>query len=124
MAIAGACNAHALIRNLETSVTIWTSALIAELCRKNDVQTPQGPFKAFVPPRDDAADSRILQYQQAVVDCEKEARGVKRALRGYGAVFDRHHEFEDSNDDTATMIDSRYIFHGEFTASRPKRRRH
>ncbi|KAF9553716.1 hypothetical protein EC968_010204, partial [Mortierella alpina] len=32
--------------------------------------------------------------------------------------------FEGSNEDTDTIIDGRYIFHGEFTASRPKRRRH
>lgn len=122
MAVVGARNAHALIRKLETSTTIWTSALIAELCRKNDVQDPQGPFTAFVPPQDDVADRRIQQYKQAVVDCEKEARGVKRALRGYAPVFDRYQEFEGSNEDTS-MVDSRYIFHGEFTGQRPKRRR-
>ncbi|KAF9949773.1 hypothetical protein BGZ70_001634, partial [Mortierella alpina] len=123
MAVVGARNAHALIRKLETSTTIWTSALIAELCRKNDVQNPQVPFTAFVPPHDDAADRRIQQYKQAVVDCEKEAKGVKRALRGYAPVFDRYQEFGGSNEDTVSMVDSRYIFHGEFTGQRPKRRR-
>lgn len=119
----GTRNAQMLIRSLETSAAIWTSALINEFCVKNDVQDSEGPFKAFVPPQDNAANKRILQYQQAVADCEREARGIKRALRGYAPVYDRHHEFEDSNEDTTTMPDGRYIFHGEYTATRSKRQR-
>jgi hypothetical protein len=109
-----------LIRTLETSAAIWTSALITEYCNKNDVQDPETPFKAFTPPQDEAANSRILQYQQAVADCEKEARGVKRALRGYAPVYDRHHEFRGSDEDTATWVDGRYILYGEYSATRPK----
>ena len=119
----GTRNAHMLIRTLETSAAIWTSALIAEYCNKNDVQDPETPFKAFTPPQDEAANSRILQYQQAVADCEKEARGVKRALRGYAPVYDRHHEFRGSDEDTATWVDGRYILYGEYSATRPKRQR-
>ncbi|CAO3572404.1 unnamed protein product [Mortierella alpina] len=117
----GPRNAHMLIQTLETSAAIWTSALITEFCTQNDVQDPEGPFKAFVPPQDDAANSRISQYQQAVADCEKEARGVKRALRGYAPVYDRHHEFNGSNEDTATMVDG-YILYGEYSIYRAKLR--
>ncbi|KAF9947327.1 hypothetical protein BGZ70_002732 [Mortierella alpina] len=118
----GARNAQAILRRLEASQTLWTSKLIAEMCDKHQMHDQQEVFTPIIPLANNEADLRIAKYRNAVQGCEKEIRGVKRALRGYACVFDRHHEFGDSGE-TTHSIESSYIFHGEHLGLRSKRQR-
>ncbi|KAF9946727.1 hypothetical protein BGZ72_011197 [Mortierella alpina] len=122
VAYTGARNAQAILRRLETSQTLWTSKLIAEMCDKHQMHDQQETFIPIIPLANNEADLKIAKYRNAVQGCEKEIRGVKRALRGYACVFDRHHEFGDSGE-TTDSIESSHIFHGEHLGLRPKRQR-
>ncbi|KAF9552733.1 hypothetical protein EC968_000452, partial [Mortierella alpina] len=122
VAYTGARNAQAVLRRLETSQTLWTSKLIAEICNKHQMHDQQDEFVPIIPSPNPESDRRIIEYRNAIQGCDKEIRGVKRALFGYACVYDRQHEFGES-DDTTHAIEDRYIFRGEHLGQRPKRTR-
>ncbi|KAF9307932.1 hypothetical protein BG003_011864, partial [Podila horticola] len=122
VAYTGARNAQAVLRRLETSQTLWTSKLIAEICDKHQMHDRQDEFNPIIPSPNDDADRRITEYRNAIQGCEKEIRGIKRALNGYACVFDRYHEFGNS-EYTTYVIEQRYIFHGDHLGQHPKRPR-
>ncbi|KAF9188551.1 hypothetical protein BGZ50_001273 [Haplosporangium sp. Z 11] len=89
--------ARALLRKLETLVAHWNTQLIAIMCDKYDERKVGNMIEPVLDPE---SNEKTALYTNAIADCERDIRSVKRALKHFASIYGRHHEFHDTDLDT------------------------
>ncbi len=114
MALRGISNGQALLRQLETSKTIFAAHEIRILCEQfsmfDDGAYPNPDLQPAVLRPEPALEHELQSMGDARRLCERSIAGVKRTLGGFDSTVDRYEEYSGSQLTTRSLFKKEYVY--------------